>query len=240
MDERILKTEIVAEIGQNHNGDMALAEHLIRAAKRAGADVAKFQVYEARALFPPKSVNPWFDYNCKTELGKDDVFRLADLCASVGIEFMASVFDLERVEWLEEVGVKRYKIASRSVGDKELIAGVAATGKPMIVSLNEGPDQDFPDIVSDGGVDFLYCVSKYPAPLTDLQLSRVDFSRFAGFSDHSEGIAAACASFVLGSRILEKHLTMDKAAFGPDHACSMTPQELEAIHQFRSDWSKLR
>ena len=234
-----MRTEIVAEIGQNHNGDMALAEELIRAAKRAGADVAKFQVFDARALFPPKPQNPWFDYNCSTELTRDDVFRLAECCDKVGIEFMASVFDLERIEWLEEVGVRRYKIASRSARDRELIAGVAATGKPLIVSLNEGPDQEFPNIAADGGVDFLYCVSKYPAPLTDLKLTKVDFKKFAGFSDHSEGTAAACASFVLGSRILEKHFTMDKAAYGPDHACSMTPPELASIDQFRKDWSQL-
>jgi N-acetylneuraminate synthase/N,N'-diacetyllegionaminate synthase len=92
--ESELKTEIIAEIGQNHNGDMALAVELIKAAKGAGADVAKFQVYDARALFPPKEENPWFDYNCQTELSKDDVFRLKAVCDDVGIEFLASVFDV--------------------------------------------------------------------------------------------------------------------------------------------------
>src|SRR5262245_48772459 len=146
---------------------MALAEQLISAAKRSGADVAKFQVYHARTLFPPKPQNSWFDYNCKTELRKEDIFRLADFCRKTGIEFMASVFDLERIEWLEAVGVRRYKIASRSVRDAELIAGVAATGKPMIVSLGAWTSPVFPEIVAAGGVDFLYCVSKYPAPLAD-------------------------------------------------------------------------
>jgi len=233
-----VKTEIIAEIGQNHNGDMAVAADLIRAAKKAGADVAKFQVYDARALFPPKSANPWFDYNCSTELSKDDVFRLAAVCDEVGIEFMASVFDTDRIEWLEEVGVKRYKIASRSIDDAPLIGAVAETGKPMIVSLGMWKRPGLPSITARGGVDYLYCIAKYPAPFSDLKLGSVDFEKYSGFSDHSLGTAAACASFVLGSRILEKHMTMDKAAHGPDHACSMTPDELATIHAFRNDWEQ--
>jgi sialic acid synthase SpsE len=235
-----LSTEIIAEIGQNHNGDMRVADDLIKAAKRAGADVAKFQVYDARALFPPKAQNPWFDYNCSTELKKTDVLRLAESCEKVGIEFMASVFDTERIEWLEEAGVRRYKIASRSINDENLIAAVAATGKPLIVSLGAWKQPVFPNIEAPGGVEYLYCIAKYPAPPADLKLGSVDFERYAGFSDHSEGTTAACAAIVLGARILEKHMTMDKAAYGPDHSCSMTPDELERIHSFRRDWAACR
>ena len=235
-----MKTEIIAEIGQNHNGDMALAEDLIRAAKVAGANVAKFQVYDARALFPPKEQNPWFDYNCATELKKHDVFRLAELCSRIDIEFMASVFDLERIQWLEEAGVKRYKIASRSISDDVLISAVAATGKPMIVSLGAWARPGLPRIAAPGRVDFLHCISKYPAPLQELRLAEVDFTKLSGFSDHSVGTSAACASFVLGARILEKHLTMDPSAYGPDHACSMTPADLSAIDRFRNDWAMVQ
>jgi N-acetylneuraminate synthase/N,N'-diacetyllegionaminate synthase len=239
MDGKPLTTEIIAEIGQNHNGDMSVAAELIKEAKRAGADVAKFQVYEARALFPPKSQNPWFDYNCATELSRDDVARLADICDEVGIEFMASVFDIERITWLEEVGVRRYKVASRSINDTNLIAAIAATGKPILASLGWWKQADFP-VIQASRVDFLYCVAKYPAPLEELKLSSVDFGRYAGFSDHSIGTTAACSAFVRGARILEKHMTLDKSAFGPDHACSMTPQELAAIHSFRTEWGKCR
>jgi sialic acid synthase SpsE len=76
--------------------------------------------------------------------------------------------------------------------------------------------------------------------LTELKLSKVDSRGYSGFSDHSEGMAAACASFVLGLRILEKHMTIDKAAYGPDHACSMTPDELRFINAFRNDWATCR
>lgn len=231
-----MRSEIIAEIGQNHNGDMSIAEELIRAAQAAGADVAKFQVYDAKAIFPAKAQNPWYDYNCLTELTKPDVFRLAAYCARVGIEFMASVFDVERVDWLEEAGVKRYKVASRSVRDSALLRRIVQTRKPVVVSLGMWSEPNFPAIPDAVSVDYLYCVSKYPTPLSALKLMDVDFRKYSGFSDHSEGITAACASFVLGSRILEKHLTLDKASYGPDHACSMTPAELAAIDRFRKDW----
>ena len=235
-----MRTEIIAEIGQNHNGDMKLAETLIRIAKDSGADVAKFQVYDAKALFPPREQNQWFDYNCKTELKKHDVYRLYEYCSKVGIEFMASVFDLERLEWLEEIDIKRYKVASRSIHDMSLLSGLAGTNKPLIVSLGHWRNNELPVISTEAKVDFLYCISKYPTPLSELNLKQVDFKKYSGFSDHSEGISAACASIVLGSGILEKHLTLDKSAFGPDHACSMTPDDLSEINVFRNDWEMLR
>jgi N-acetylneuraminate synthase/N,N'-diacetyllegionaminate synthase len=225
--------EIVAEIGQNHNGDMQLARRLIAEAKAAGAAVAKFQVYDARALFP-KEGNEWFDYNCKTELSRRDVETLAAECARVGIEFMASVFDVERVGWLEGVGMRRYKIASRSVRDRELIEAVAETGKPMLVSLGMWDGSEFPKISSRGGVEYLYCVSKYPTEMADLHLNKVDFTRYAGFSDHTLGVDAAMIALSRGARIIEKHFTVDKTMYGPDHSGSMTPAELATLSRFQS------
>lgn len=230
--------EIIAEIGQNHNGNMDLAAELIRSAKENGADVAKFQVYDARKLFPREG-NPWFEYNCLTELSREKVRFLASECRRVGIEFMASVFDTERIAWLEEVGVRRYKIASRSVNDKALIAALRETGKPLVVSLGMWKEPQFPRIEHGAPVQFLYCVSKYPTELEDLKLSRVDFTRYAGFSDHTIGISASVAAFARGAEILEKHFTLDKAKYGPDHACSMTPDELREINRFRADLGKI-
>jgi sialic acid synthase SpsE len=224
--------EIIAEIGQNHNGDMQLARRLIAEARAAGAAVAKFQVYDARALFP-KEGNEWFDYNCKTELSRADVETLARDCEREGIEFMASVFDVERVAWLEGVGMRRYKIASRSAKDRALIEAVAKTGKPMLVSLGMWDGTDFPQIKSPGGVEYLYCVSKYPTEISDLHFGRVDFARYAGFSDHTIGVDAATIALSRGARIIEKHFTLDKTMYGPDHSGSMTPFELAALSRFQ-------
>jgi N-acetylneuraminate synthase/N,N'-diacetyllegionaminate synthase len=226
--------EIIAEIGQNHNGDMELARRLIAEAKAAGAEVAKFQVYSARDLFPKES-NEWFDYNCKTELSRADVEMLARECRDQGIEFMASVFDVERVAWLEAVDVRRYKIASRSVRDRALMDAIARTGKPVVVSLGMWNEPDFPKLDAPGGVGYLYCISKYPTDLADLHFANVDFDRYLGFSDHTIGVDAAMIAFARGAQVIEKHFTLDKDMYGPDHSGSMTPAELLVLSRFRDN-----
>ena len=226
--------QLIAEIGQNHNGDLALARELIRQAKANGADVAKFQVFDARRLFPCEG-NVWFDYNCRTELTRERVARLSDECRSVGIEFIASVFDVERIGWLEDLGVSRYKVASRSVHDEELLTALGLTGKPLIVSLGHWTGQDFPVIPTDAPVAFLYCVARYPAALEDLRLESIDFARYAGFSDHTPGVVAASVALSRGARIIEKHFTLDRTMYGPDHAGSMTPAELRHLADFASE-----
>ena len=227
-----MRPEIIAEIGQNHNGDMEVAKSLIHAAKSHGADVAKFQLFDAEKIFTNHN-DPWFAYNRQTQLNRTQVATLFEECRQAGIEFMASVFDAERLAWLEELGVCRHKIASRSIRDKELIGKLCDTGKPLIVSLGMWDQAQFPTILARGPVDFLYCVAKYPAQLDELKLSSVDFARYSGFSDHSVGVHAAMVALARGARILEKHFTLDKKAYGPDHACSMTPDELAQIDGFR-------
>ena len=175
----------------------------------------------------------WFDYNCKTELSRDQIRMLADECASAGIEFMASVFDVPRIQWLEDVGMKRYKIASRSIFENDLIDAVAATGKPMIVSLGKWVRPGFPDIQAKGGVHYLYCIAKYPPSLNEVHLGKADFNLYAGFSDHTIGTAAPLAAMARGARIIEKHFTLDKNMFGPDHSGSATPAELTQMCAFR-------
>jgi sialic acid synthase SpsE len=227
-------SEIIAEIGQNHNGDMKLAVQLIHVAKQHGADVAKFQLFDPEKIFKDKS-DPWYDYNRKTPLSKDQVRFLAAECERVGIEFMASAFDSERVDWLEEVGVRRHKLASRSIRDAELIQAMVKTGKPILASLGIWYEERFPLIKTAASVEFLYCVSKYPTPLTDLKLADVNFAKYGGFSDHTLGIVASIVAIARGARIIEKHFTLDKSMNGPDHMCSMIPDELTALHKFRVD-----
>lgn len=227
--------EIIAEIGQNHNGDIDLALQLIREAKKNGADVAKFQLFDAKALFPTREQgNEWFDYNCKTEITKPQLARIVEECKKNDIEFMTSVFDIERISWCEEVGMKRYKVASRSVYDEKMIKAIAATGKPLLVSLGQWKEKEFPRIEAKGGVDYLYCISKYPTELKELNLGKVDFNHYGGFSDHTLGLVAPMTAFARGAKIVEKHFTLDKNMYGPDHQGSMTPAELKALSDFRN------
>ncbi|MCK6419171.1 MAG: N-acetylneuraminate synthase family protein [Alphaproteobacteria bacterium] len=231
--------EIIAEIGQNHNGDMELAKDMIFAAKENGADVAKFQLFDARALFPSKEEgNEWFEYNCKTELSYENIHFLYEQCSRAKIEFMASAFDVQRVKWLEDLGVRRHKVASRSVYDRQLIQAMENTGKPLLVSLGMWDQKNFPEIRSKGGVFFLYCVSKYPTQLTDLNFSNVNFeNEIYGFSDHTIGITAPVVAMSRGAKIIEKHFTLDKTLYGPDHVGSMTPNELRDLARFREEIS---
>lgn len=222
---------LIAEIGQNHNGDMRLAQELIMAAKECGADVAKFQVFDARKLFSPVG-NPWYEYNLATELRRDQVEELAQFCRDNDIEFMASAFDPERVEWLEDVGVRAHKIASRSIDDDELVTAVASTGKDVIVSLGRWDGPDLPDLPIHASIHFLHCISQYPTPLGAVKLADVDFTHISGFSDHTVGCSAALVAIARGARIVEKHFSLDKSMYGPDHAGSADPADLRTIATF--------
>lgn len=226
--------KIIAEIGQNHNGDMGLAQELIASAKESGADVAKFQLYDANNLFP-RIDNPWFEYNCKTELSRKDLEKLYHYCCDKGIEFMASAFDVERVLWLEELNVKQHKLASRSINDQDLINAIAITGKPVLVSLGMWESELFPELPIDQ-VGYLYCISKYPTLLDEIHLGDIDFSKYAGFSDHSIGVSASIAALARGANVIEKHFTLDKKLYGPDHEGSMTPDELLLLSRTKDDF----
>jgi sialic acid synthase SpsE len=225
------KPKIIAEIGQNHNGSMSLAKELISAASEAGADVAKFQIFDAKSLFTPHN-NPWYEYNLKTELAFDQILELAAECEKLKIEFMSSAFDTTRVGWLEKLGVKSHKIASRSVVDRKLGDAILATKKPIIVSLGMWEGESFPEWLINERTSFLYCISEYPTPSEKLKFSKVDFYKYAGFSDHTIGIEASCIAMARGARIIEKHFTLNKEDYGPDHKGSMVPSELSQIVEF--------
>lgn len=221
---------IIAEIGQNHNGNIGIAKELIHAAKAKGADIAKFQLYDVDKIFPPHF--EWYKEAKEAQLSKTQVFELAEECAKLDIEFCASVFDVERFGWTEELGMKRYKIASRSIYEKELIETISKTGKDIIVSLGMYKEAGFPKIETSGKVDYLYCVAKYPAMPQDLNLADVDFTQYSGFSDHTIGNVASFIAMARGAKIIEKHFTLNKKMHGPDHSGSMNPQELEEIVTF--------
>lgn len=221
---------IIAEIGQNHNGDIKLAKELIVAAKKMGADIAKFQLYEVDSIF--ESTFEWYKETKEAQLTKEQVIELVNYCRRTSIEFMASVLDIDRVKWCEEIGVNRYKIASRSIYDRRLIRAIAATGKDIIASLGMYQGKRFPRINARGKVDFLYCVAKYPTLPEDLDFLRVDFNKYSGFSDHTIGIEATLVAIARGARIVEKHFTLDKTMHGPDHSLSMEPKELKQIVEF--------
>lgn len=219
---------IISELGHNHNGDMERMLEMIRVAKKCGANVAKTQLYDIDKISKPS--DEWYLDLKRGQLSKKDWLQFFGACMVEGIEPMASVFDVERVKWCEEAGVKRYKIASRSIYDKELIGAVVATGKPIIASLGMYNEPEFPDFKAD----YLYCVAKYPTPLVDIEFP--DFYKYAGFSDHTIGLGASLLAIAKGARIIEKHFTLDKNLDGADHKGSMTPEELKQLVDFNTDF----
>ena len=203
---------IIAEVGQSHCGNMELAKKLIVLAKDNGADLVKFQLYDHHLLYKD---HPEIK---DVALSFDQAKMLFDYGNAVGIEVFFSVFDVERVNWCEQIGVKRYKIANNMSGENTIRA-IAATGKPVISSrvllLN-----DFVEYKQ------LYCISEYPTPLSKL---RFDFGNGCiGFSDHTIGLDAAKIALARGASIIEKHfcLTHD---MGIDAAWSMMPDELREL-----------
>lgn len=218
--------EIICEIGQNFAGDLDYATDLIYAAKDCGANAVKFQLFDTDKIFNSLD-SGYYDYMKHCQLSFDSVCILYDICGEANIEFMASVFDLERLGWLESIGVRRYKIASRSIHDKKLIKTIVATGKPIIASLGLWKSNRLPSFKAD----FLYCVSEYPAK--DVDIPPLDFCyKYAGFSDHTVGIEKAMEAVDYGARIIEKHFTFYKNMYGPDNICSMTPKELGELRAY--------
>lgn len=222
---------IIAEIGINHNGNINLAHELIRQAKVCGANIVKFQFYDPNKIFGPKGTYPDkknYEFALTVEFGLDEAKKLKKWCDEEGIEFMASVFDIERFEWMEALGVKRHKIASRALQDRELCKKIIDTQKETFVSLGFWEPKEAP--YKNKNFRYLYCVPKYPCDFKDLHLPEsFSGSIYQGFSDHSIGIAASLVAVGRGAKIIEKHFTLNKGLAGPDHICSVTPEELRIL-----------
>lgn len=215
------KILIIAEIGHNHMGYMRHAKLLIDEAKACGADIAKFQAYDTNKIKKPWQ-SRYFEL-LLSEHTKEEFKELKEYCDQVGIEFMASAFDLEHLAWLEELGVKRHKLASRSIYDKELIAAMEATGKPIIASLGKIDDRGVPVIKN---CEYLFCIAEYPTYMKAEDFPTV-FTRYAGFSDHTIGMYWAREAVKRGAKIIEKHFTLDKGLPGNDQKGSADPTEMK-------------
>ncbi len=222
---------VIAEIGINHNGNIDLAHELIRQARINGADIAKFQFYDPDKLFGPAGSHPDPDnheFALKVTFGFDQAKRLKTWCDEEGIEFMASVFDEERFQWMEELGVRRHKIASRTVQERDLCEKILATGKETFISLGLWEGEGVPYAVENAR--YLYCVTKYPCEYGDIVMpDSFGKSIYDGFSDHSLGTEASLVAIGRGATVIEKHFTLNKGLEGPDHVCSITPDELREI-----------
>ena len=222
-------TFIIAEAGVNHDGKWERGLDLIDAAKEAGADACKFQMFDSQKLWGDDRVE-------HLEFSQDDMFAMKAHCDEVDIEFMATPFSVEAVEFLTPL-VKRHKIAS-GCRKPEILAAVAYSGLPIIISFGMADYIELNDllfVLPDIDITVLQCTSSYPCALGDVNLQgmlslveyHVDLKY--GFSDHTQGIIASIAAVAMGAVVIEKHLTLDKTADGPDHSSSIEPQEFKAM-----------
>lgn len=220
---------MIAEIGHNHMGYMRHAKLLIDEAKSCGCDIAKFQAYDTEKIKKPWE-SRYFELKL-SEHTKEEFKELKEYCDKVGIEFMASAFDLEHLSWLEELGVKRHKLASRSIYDTELIKAMEATGKPIIASLGKLDSRGVPEIKN---AEYLYCVAEYPTYMTAEQFP-VKFgngTQYTGFSDHTIGCYWPREAIKRGAKIIEKHFTLSRDLPGHDQKGSADPTEMKDLVVF--------
>jgi N-acetylneuraminate synthase len=234
---------IVGEIGINHNGDLGIAQRLIDVATIAGADAVKFQkrtvdvVYSAEELAKPRE-NPFGptngDLKRGLEFGMDQYHNIDRYCRDKSFTWFASCWDEASVDFMEKFSPCAYKIASASLTDDALLRHHRATGRPIILSTGMSTMEQVDHAVSVLGKDnliILHTTSTYPAKITDLNLRMIPVLRERygvpiGYSGHEVGLASSCAAVVLGACMLERHITLDRAMWGSDHAASVEPQGL--------------
>ena len=232
----MLKTIIVAEIGSNWEGKLSIAKKIIFECKKAGADVVKFQMWRARDLY--SETHPEWSTIKKSELTFDKAIKIKQICDEFEIEFMCSVFYPEAVIFLESLGVKRYKIASRTCLLKdpfsiETLENKARTKKPVIISMGMGGSRKkLENIFLKNNITFCYCISDYP-----LNFEKINWKKavnFNGFSDHTMNITAAILFTVLKKQkkskqiIIEKHVKL-KNSKGPDASTSIDTIQLSDL-----------
>jgi sialic acid synthase SpsE len=215
----------IADIGMNHNGNLDLCFELIKQAKYAGADVAKFQLGWR---------NQPGELNC---IDAEWLGKLKRWCDYFEIEFMASIITPEAFELVKTVNPRRFKIASRTLKDNlDLARQIVADGRETIASLGmwDGPQPPF----EAENVKYLWCKALYPAQPWDLIDMPKDFTTgpYFGYSDHSIGIETALLAICRGAQCIEKHLTLDKSSVViRDHSLSCTPDELRLLTQIGRD-----
>lgn len=242
------KTLIIAEAGVNHNGDLSLAKILVDEAKKAGADIVKFQTFNPEQLASKKAnmakyqkknlgeEDTQLNMLKKLALGQDSFRELASYCMQVGIRFLSTPFDLESISFLNSLQ-DIWKIPSGEITNYPYLVNIAKTHKSVIMSTGMSSIEEISEALKvlkengSGEISLLHCNTQYPTPFSDVNLKAMLtmknlFNLRVGYSDHTQGIEVPIAAVALGAEIIEKHFTLDRNMKGPDHKASLEPKEL--------------
>ena len=231
-------TYFIAEGGLNHNGDIKLAKQLIQEAKKCGASAIKFQTFKTEK-FVRKS-NKYYPLFKKSELTYEEFGELSDYAKQIGITFFSAPFDIESANYLKQIGVPAFKIASSDLINVPLIKHIAKMNKPMIISTGLSIMKEVEDAVNhcmyegNDKISLLHCIAHYPtdpleANLDAINTMREKFRIPIGYSDNGESTLVDLVAVSLGANIIEKHFTLDKTMSGPDHSFSIDPNGLKNL-----------
>ncbi len=241
---------IIAEIGINHNGDIKIAEEMIRAAKNAGVNAVKFQKRTPLLCVPPEErtkmrETPWgyityLEYREHVEFGQEEYSRINDLCKELDIDWFASVWDEEAIDFLEQFDPIAYKVPSASLTDNVLIDKLNATGRPIILSTGMSTMEEIRRSVSHFDMDRLaitHATSAYPCDPKELNLRMVEtlaaeFDCPVGYSGHEVGLIPSVVAVGLGATIVERHFTLDRAMSGTDQSASVEPSGMARLVKY--------
>jgi len=243
---------IIAEAGVNHNGSLKIAKEMVDKAKDAGADCIKFQTFipqhvvskqAEKAVYQKQqtsSEESQLDMICKLALSFDEFTELNEHCKIKGIEFLSTPFDFESIDFLNNIGMKVWKIPSGEITNLPHLIKIAKLGKPIILSTGMSTICEIKDAIKilnengAGEITVLHCTTEYPAPYEDVNLMAMKTMKDElgvpiGYSDHTEGIEVSIVATAMGATVIEKHFTLDRNMEGPDHKASLEPDELEKM-----------
>jgi N,N'-diacetyllegionaminate synthase len=245
---------VIAEAGVNHNGSLETAKRLIDVAAGSGADIVKFQTFNADDMVTVDAQTARYQQpsNGKTisqhemlknlELTYSDHQELADYCQTQELEFFSTAFDKPSIDLLVELGQKKFKVPSGEITNTPYLRYLASFGYPMIVSTGMSNIEEIEFAIETiekvgnrrENITLMHCTSAYPAPMEELNLRAIcrmkdHFNIPIGYSDHSKGIEASIAAVAVGATVIEKHFTLSNDMPGPDHSASLEPDELTAL-----------
>lgn len=243
---------IIAEAGVNHNGQLDLALELVRQAKKAGVDCVKFQTFKAAAVVTPEAPKAnyqlkvtdqqesQFEMLKKLELQLEDYHQIIELCKALDIQFLSTPYNFDDADFLNNLGVDAFKIASGQLVELAFLEYVARFQKPMIISSGMATLAEVYEgvqTIRQAGNDqivLLQCTTNYPSNIEDANIRAMvsmeqSLDIVVGYSDHVANNYACYAAVSLGAKLIEKHFTLDKNMEGPDHSSSLNPEEFEEL-----------
>lgn len=248
------KVVIIAEAGVNHNGDIEIAKQLIDVAAGCGADYVKFQTASLDGIVSKSAKMSQYQIkNIGVETSQKEMLsklllpfeafeELHEYCKKRNIVFLSTPFDIESIDFLNDLGVPFWKIPSGEVTNYPYLKHIGQTRKPVVMSCGMSTLEEVESairVLRENGtteISILHCNTDYPTKMADVNLRAMNWleERLAvpvGYSDHTLGIEVAIAAVAMGASIIEKHFTLNRGMEGPDHVCSLEPSELKQMVQ---------